>query len=63
MAQLRKTAPISDEAIREDICSTLRMWDQFNKMEKEKQESLVEYLFESYGHLYRADYIRIEKTQ
>ena len=63
MAQLRKTAPISDEEIREDICSTLRMWDQFNKMEKEKQESLVEYLFESYGHLYRADNIRIEKTQ
>jgi hypothetical protein len=63
MAQLSKTAKISDEEIREDICNTLRLLDQFNKMDKEKQENLIEYLFESYGHLYRADNIRIEKTQ
>jgi hypothetical protein len=63
MAQLSKNIQVSDEEIREDICSTLRMWDQFNKMDKEKQESLVEYLFESYGHLYRADNLRIEKIQ
>jgi hypothetical protein len=63
MAQLSKIAPISDEDIREDICSTLRMWDQFNNMDKEKQESLVEYLFESYAHLYRTDNIRLDKIQ
>lgn len=62
-AQLSKIAPISDEDIREDICSTLRMWDQFNNMDKEKQESLVEYLFESYAHLYRTDNIRLDKIQ
>jgi hypothetical protein len=63
MAQLSKTAPISDEDIREDICCTLRMWEQFNTMDREKQESLVEYLFESYAHLYRADNIRLDKIQ
>ncbi len=63
MAQLSKLAPISDEDIRKDICSTLRMWDQFNNMDKEKQESLVEYLFESYAHLYRTDNIRLDKIQ
>lgn|GEM_PF-1169249 len=63
MAQLSKTAPISDEDIREDICSTLKMWDQFNNMDKEKQESLVKYLFESYAHLYRTDNIRLDKIQ
>jgi DNA-directed RNA polymerase subunit F len=62
-AQLRKTSPISDEDIREDICRTLRMWEQFNKMDKEKQESLVEYLFESYAHLYRTDNIRLDTIQ
>ncbi len=56
-------AHISDEAIKDDICSTLKMWDLFNSLDKEKQDNLIDYLFESYGYLYREDNVRIEKAQ
>jgi len=56
-------AHISDEAIKDDICSTLKMWDLFNSLDKEKQDNLIDYLFESYGYLYRDDNVRIEKAQ
>jgi hypothetical protein len=56
-------AHISDEAIKDDICSTLKMWDLFNSLDKEKQDNLIDYLFESYGHLYRDDNVRIDKAQ
>jgi hypothetical protein len=60
----RKTmAHISDEAIKHDISSTLKMWDLFNSLDKEKQENLIDYLFQSYGYLYRDDNVRIEKAQ
>ena len=56
-------AHISDEAIKNDICSTLKMWDLFNSLDKEKQDNLIHYLFESYGYLYRDDNVRIDKAQ
>ncbi len=56
-------AHISDDAIREDIYSTLKMWERFNLLEEEQKNNLVEYLFNAYGHLYREENIRIEKTQ
>jgi len=36
-------AHISDEAIKDDICSTLKMWDLFNSLDKEKQDNLIDY--------------------
>jgi len=39
------------------------MWDLFNSLDKEKQDNLIDYLFESYGHLYRDDNVRIDKAQ
>ncbi|MCX5894828.1 MAG: hypothetical protein NTZ51_03215 [Proteobacteria bacterium] len=54
---------ISDDAIRKDIYSTLKMWERFNTLEEEQRNKLVEYLFNAYGHLYREENIRIEKIQ
>lgn len=56
-------AHISDEAIKEDIYTTLKMWDLFNSLDKEKQDNLVEYIFQSYGYLYREENVKIGKMQ
>jgi prenyltransferase beta subunit len=56
-------AHISDEAIKEDIYSTLKMWDLFNSLDKEKQDNLVDYIFQSYGYLYREENVKIGKMQ
>jgi hypothetical protein len=54
-------AQFSDEEIKNDIWTTLKMWDRFETLETEQQHNLVEYLFKSYAHLYREDNVKIEK--
>ncbi len=56
-------AHISDEAIKEDIYSTLKMWDLFNSLDKEKQDNLVDYIFKSYGYLYREENVKLGNIQ
>ncbi len=51
---------LSDEQIKKDIWTTLKMWERFNTLESDQQNNLVEYLFNSYGYLYREDNIKIE---
>jgi hypothetical protein len=53
---------MDDEAIRKDIWTSLKMWDPFNDLDEEQQKSLMEYLFTTYGHLYREEKMRTEQS-
>lgn len=53
---------INDEEIKNDIWKTLKMWHPFNDLDEEQQTSLADYLFKTYGYLYREEKVTTGKS-